>query len=101
MRRALLGLVLVLGCCSAAPAHADPVSLPAVPGSETEPNGTFDIASPIASGDRIRADLFDKGDVDFYKFTAAAGDHVFASVITSASAGSSTDSQLTLLASDG
>ncbi|MFO1351308.1 MAG: PPC domain-containing protein [Gammaproteobacteria bacterium] len=49
----------------------------------------------------IRGNLFPNGDVDFYSFTANAGDRVYAAVMTSFSAGNSTDSQLTLLDSDG
>ena len=71
-------------------------------GAEVEPNGTTATATPIASGDVVvRAPLFPNGDIDFYSFTANAGDRVYAAAMTSGSAGSSTDSQLTLLASDG
>lgn len=71
-------------------------------GGEVEPNGTFATASPFGGTDLVtRATLFPNGDVDFYSFTAAAGDRVYAATMTSSSAGSSTDSQLTLLASDG
>jgi uncharacterized repeat protein (TIGR01451 family) len=69
---------------------------------ETEPNGTFATASPIAGSNVVvRANLFPNGDVDFFSFTATAGDRVYAATMTSGSAGSSTDSQLTLFASDG
>ncbi len=69
---------------------------------ETEPNGTFGTATPLASNNTVvRANLYPNGDVDFFSFTAAAGDRVYAAVMTSFSAGSSTDAQLTLLASDG
>jgi subtilisin-like proprotein convertase family protein len=71
-------------------------------GAEVEPNGTFGTATPLASNNVVvRANLFPNGDVDFYSFTAAAGDHVYAATMTSFSAGSSTDSQITLLNSDG
>jgi subtilisin-like proprotein convertase family protein len=76
-------------------------ALPAVPGSEAEPNDGPGGASPIVSGQRIRAPLFPKGDVDFYRFSAKAGERVFAAVMTSGSAGDSTDSQLRLLGGDG
>jgi uncharacterized repeat protein (TIGR01451 family) len=70
--------------------------------SEVEPNGTSATATPIASGSTVlRAPLFPNGDVDFFSFSANAGDRIYAAVMTSGSAGSSTDSQLTLLASDG
>jgi hypothetical protein len=69
---------------------------------EVEPNGTTATASPIAGTNAVvRGNLFPSGDVDFYSFTANAGDRVYAATMTSFSAGSSTDSQLTLLASDG
>ena len=69
---------------------------------EVEPNGTFATATPIPGTNQVvRGNLFPNGDVDFYSFTAAAGDRVYAASMTSFSAGSSTDSQLTLLASDG
>jgi len=69
---------------------------------ENEPNGTAATASPIAGTNVVvRGMLYPNGDVDFYSFTASAGDRVYAAAMTSFSAGSSTDSQLTLLASDG
>ena len=71
-------------------------------GSEVEPNGTFGTASPLGSTNLVvRANLFPNGDIDFYSFTANAGDRVYAAIMTSFSAGSSTDSQLTLLDQDG
>lgn len=71
-------------------------------GGEVEPNNTTGTASPLPSTDTVvRAALFPSGDVDFYSFTANAGDRVYAAAMTSASAGNSTDGQLTLLASDG
>ncbi|HRI03767.1 MAG TPA: DUF2012 domain-containing protein [Pyrinomonadaceae bacterium] len=73
----------------------------ATPSADVEPNGTTATASPIAVPGRIRGNLFPNGDIDFYSFNATAGDRVYAAVMTSASAGSSTDSQLTLLNSDG
>lgn len=70
--------------------------------SEVEPNGTFATASPLGGTNLVaRGNLFPNGDIDFYSFTANAGDKVYAAIMTSGSAGSSTDSQLTLLASDG
>jgi len=69
---------------------------------EAEPNGTSATASPIAGTNVVvRANLFPNGDIDFYSFTANAGDRIYAATMTAFSAGSSTDSQLTLLASDG
>jgi uncharacterized repeat protein (TIGR01451 family) len=70
--------------------------------SEVEPNGTTATASPIGTGSaKILGDLYPNGDTDFYSFTATAGDKVYAAIMTSFSAGSSTDSQLTIFASDG
>lgn len=57
--------------------------------------------APVGGLVKISGNLVPNGDVDYYAFTATAGDRVYAAVMTSASAGSSTDSQLTLLASDG
>ncbi len=69
---------------------------------EMEPNGTFGTASPLTGSNLVvRANIFPAADVDYFSFTAAAGDRVYASTMTSASAGSSTDTQLTLFASDG
>ncbi|MBS1786344.1 MAG: HYR domain-containing protein, partial [Acidobacteria bacterium] len=71
-------------------------------GSDVEPNGTAATASPILGDSaRIRGNLYPNGDIDFYSFSATAGDRVYAATMTSGSAGSSTDSQLTLIASDG
>ncbi|HEV7699762.1 MAG TPA: carboxypeptidase regulatory-like domain-containing protein [Pyrinomonadaceae bacterium] len=69
---------------------------------EVEPNGTFGTATPIVGSNVVvRANLFPVGDIDFYSFTATAGDRVYAATMTSFSAGSSTDSQLTILNTDG
>jgi uncharacterized repeat protein (TIGR01451 family) len=70
--------------------------------SEVEPNGTTATATPLVGTNLVvRANLFPNGDIDFYSFTANAGDKVYAAAMTSFSAGNSTDSQITLLASDG
>src|SRR5262249_34118239 len=69
--------------------------------NETEANGR---GGPAPSRNHTRHDqggVSPNGDVDYYSFTANAGDRVYAATMTSGSAGSSTDSQLTLLASDG
>ncbi|MEZ5545456.1 MAG: PPC domain-containing protein [Lysobacteraceae bacterium] len=69
---------------------------------ETEPNGTAATASPLSGSNLVvRAPLWPNGDIDFYSFTANAGDRVYAATMTSGSAGNSTDSQLTLLDSNG
>lgn len=70
--------------------------------TEVEPNNTPATATPIGTGAKIKASsIFPNGDVDYYSFTANAGDRVYAATMTSFSGGSSTDSQLTLFASDG
>ncbi len=48
----------------------------------------------------VRGSLYPAGDQDYYSFSATAGDRVSIAIMTSASAGSSTDSQLTLLRAD-
>lgn len=50
---------------------------------------------------KITGNLYPNGDIDYYSFQANAGDRIFAATMTSFSAGNSTDSQLTLIASDG
>ena len=73
--------------------------------AEVEPNNAFGQATPLtlnAGGSAfIQGNIFANGDVDFFSFTAAAGDRIYAAVMTSASANASSDSQLRLLASDG
>lgn len=72
--------------------------------SEVEPNGDAASASPITLNNGaalIQGNLFPNGDVDYYSFQGNAGDRVYAALMTAASAGSSTDSQLTLLDTDG
>lgn len=83
---------------AAAAAPLVPTPLPAVPGAEAEPNDSPTTASPIQSGERIRANLLAAGDVDYYRFTAQAGERVFANVVTAGSAANSpNDTVLTLL----
>ena len=69
---------------------------------EVEPNGTSATATPIAGTSAIvEGNVFPNGDVDFYSFTAAAGDRIYAATMTSFSASASVDSVLDLIASDG
>jgi subtilisin-like proprotein convertase family protein len=69
---------------------------------EVEPNSTTGTASPITGRSaKVIGNLYPNGDIDFYSFTANAGDRFYAATMTSGSAGNSTDSQLTLIASDG
>lgn len=88
-------------------ADASIAALPVLPlsqgyGGEVEPNGTPAQATPLAGSDVVvRGNLYPNGDIDLYSFTANAGDRVYAALMTSGSAGSSTDSQLRVLASDG
>ncbi|MFT3742848.1 MAG: PPC domain-containing protein [Pyrinomonadaceae bacterium] len=84
--------------------NAGRVNAPAGVGfsGEVEPNGTTATASPIAGSQAVvKAPLYPNGDVDFYSFTANAGDRIYVAAMTSNSAGSSTDSQVTVIASDG
>ncbi len=79
-----------------------PSLVAAVNQGEVEPNNTPGTATPLVGGDvKIKANLFPNGDVDYYSFTASAGSRFYAATMTSGSAGNSTDSQLTLFASDG
>lgn len=70
-------------------------------GNEVEPNNTSATANPLGSESKIRGDIFGNGDLDWYSFTAAAGDKVYAAVMTSYSSSASTDSELRIFASDG
>lgn len=66
-------------------ATLEPTPLPALPGAEAEPNDAPASASPIASGERVRANLSSSADVDYYSFTALAGERVFANTVTAGS----------------
>jgi Bacterial pre-peptidase C-terminal domain len=73
-------------------------------GGEIEPNDTFGAATPLGGSNVVvRANIFPATDIDFYSFTAAAGDRVYAATMPSFAPplGPFTDSQLTLLAADG
>ena len=86
---ALSACVIVLFCASTSrAADAVPTALPAPPGSEAEPNGTAATASPLAAGERVRANIYPAGDVDRYRFAAQAGDRVYAMTMTQGSASS-------------
>src|SRR5690606_7962581 len=72
------------------------------PDYEVEPNNTSVQATPIpANPAKMRGYIFQNGDIDFYSFTASAGDRVYAAVMTLFSANGSTDSQLWILDTDG
>jgi uncharacterized repeat protein (TIGR01451 family) len=69
--------------------------------TEVEPNGTTATATPLVGTNLVaRANLFPNGDIDFFSFTANAGDRVYAATMTSFSP-SSQNSQITVIASDG
>ena len=72
-------------------------------GGEVEPNGTAATATPLGGNNVVvRANLVPNADVDWYSFTAAAGDRVYAALMTNASmVNTSTDSQLRLFQPDG
>ncbi|WP_343389905.1 PPC domain-containing protein [Candidatus Amarobacter glycogenicus] len=70
--------------------------------AEVEPNNTAATATALASNDGVVwGAVFPNGDLDYFSFTANAGDRVYAAVMTSFSSNGSTDSVLTLFASDG
>ncbi len=69
---------------------------------EVEPNGTPATATALPSTDMVAVgNVFPNGDLDYFSFTGAAGDRVYAATMTSFSASASVDSFLTLFASDG
>ncbi|MDC8015550.1 pre-peptidase C-terminal domain-containing protein [Tahibacter soli] len=73
--------------------------------AEVEPNGVPATATPLtfnAGGYvQIQGNVFPVADVDWYSFTAQAGDRIYAAAMTSATASTSTDAQLRVFASDG
>ncbi len=84
---------------------------PAIPSSpegaaagtaEVEPNGTFATATAL-SGNNTQAhgNIFPAADVDFYSFSALAGDRIYAATMTAFDASGSGNSNLQLIASDG
>lgn len=69
---------------------------------ETEPNDSAETATVLIGSDvAITGNIFPSGDVDYYSFTAQAGDRVYAATMTAASANANLDSRLMLLATDG
>ncbi len=70
--------------------------------AEVEPNGTSATATPIPGASNVvQGNVFPNADVDFFSFTGAAGDRVYAAVMTSFTASASVDSFLDLIAPDG
>ncbi len=69
---------------------------------EIEPNNSAATANVLPTPPLVAmANIFPATDVDYFSFTGNAGDRVYAAVMTSFSANSSSDSQLRLYASDG
>jgi uncharacterized repeat protein (TIGR01451 family) len=70
--------------------------------SEVEPNNSSATATPIA-GTRVvlGGNVFPAADVDFYSFTAAAGDRIYAATQTSWDAAASGDTVIDVLNTDG
>ncbi|MCL4870288.1 MAG: proprotein convertase P-domain-containing protein [Anaerolineae bacterium] len=69
---------------------------------EVEPNGTAATANPITGSSAvIEANIYPNADEDYFSFTAAAGDRVYAATMTSFSGNASTDSRLWVLDTDG
>lgn len=75
-----------VNAAAASGAALTPTALPGLPGAELEPNNTLATASPIASGERVRASL-PLGDADCYRFAAQREDRVFANTVTAGSTG--------------
>jgi subtilisin-like proprotein convertase family protein len=70
--------------------------------SEIEPNGTPATATALPSNDTVAVgNIYPNGDLDYFSFTGAAGDRVYAATMTSFSASGSVDSYLTLFGTDG
>jgi subtilisin-like proprotein convertase family protein len=95
--------LLTLGgeALTAAPARSPFSPAGAITMREVEPNGTAATANAISgSGAIVRGDTFPGGDIDFFSFTAQAGDRVYAATMTAFSAGG-TDSTLDIIATDG
>ena len=70
--------------------------------NEVESNGTPGQANSLGTGGvTALGNIYPNADVDYYSFTANAGDRVYAAVMTSFSANGSFDSQLYLYDVDG
>ena len=69
---------------------------------EIEPNSDVVTANPLGGNDvKVKGFINPNGDVDYYSFTANAGDRVYVSTQTSFSATGSSDTVLDILSSDG
>ena len=70
--------------------------------AEVEPNGTAATATPISGTTVVYGgNVYPAADVDFYSFTAAAGDRIYAATQTLFDASASGDSVLELIGTDG
>ena len=70
--------------------------------AEVEPNGTFGQATPLGSSNVAGyGTVFPNGDLDFWSFSAVAGDKAYVATMTGASASGSTDSEMDVLDVDG
>jgi subtilisin-like proprotein convertase family protein len=70
--------------------------------NEQEPNNSSGEATPLGGTNVVAlGSVYPNADVDYYSFTAAAGDKVYAATMTSFSANGSSDSQLNVIGTDG
>ncbi|MBK9654782.1 MAG: DUF11 domain-containing protein [Rhodanobacteraceae bacterium] len=70
--------------------------------AEIEPNNTSATATPLAGSSVVfGGNVFPAADIDFYSFTAAAGDRIYAATQTLFDASASGDTILQLLNTDG
>lgn len=85
---------------SLAPAPA--LSSTMVSKEEIEPNDNPVLATPLGGNDvKVKAHVNPSGDIDFFSFTANAGDRVYAATQTSFSSTGSYDSVLEVIGSNG
>lgn len=77
-------------------------TLPTLVEPEGVDNNTYSTSQAITTlPSKVKGRIFPNADVDFYSFTATAGDKFFATCMTSGSGSGSFDGVLTLYASDG
>src|SRR5262245_23916363 len=71
--------------------------------AEVEPNNTSATATPLGGTNVVRVgNIYPNADVDFWSFTASAGNRIYVATMTAATAsGSSNDTILDVIASDG
>ncbi|MBX3059499.1 MAG: proprotein convertase P-domain-containing protein [Anaerolineae bacterium] len=69
---------------------------------ETEPNDTPATANALGGSSAVvRGYVYPNADLDYFSFTAQAGDRIYAAVMTGGSANGSSDSQLRVFDTDG